>query len=799
MSDLHCFQNAAARTDDARASLFLRFRRTAAAGNPDLASEEQDRGGSLIVRARQAEVAVRSGQLARLTAHFRLGENRRATGRFLQAMSATYGAEITREVAAARKVTGGFGRIMPLTARKVSTVVRQAEHLQDSIRQNNRLLAECAKKVQAEGLSTESVSAEIDKSIQGHLKNMPGFAGSYSEVARSINAETVAAQVEQAVVEAGRDGSHRVSPEEARAIRRDTVYEGVQQALFRYAEGKSRALAQLDVRTEGSIAHQALLAAYQERGLLPRPNGRWLTSDAADELNRRFATAIAAENFPAEGLDDPNALHELASKVADHFVSERLSAWSAVDRLWVLTDSQRDALKALVLRDQIPAALVPDAADSLFMLRDELASLTEPRSPQELEDLIKCLHLVLTSTWRAEGAANRRASEDHSFRSLWRFLLAPMEMSEARTKLNALESWNSPLRGIGVAAGWYANDFRKAVADSEAAQQIFDAKSFETARETSNMLHWMVETLREKLYGEGTERPKSTMDACPDDATVALLRNLGIAFPAPDRVGQSNAHVSLSEPTLKALRNELDEHFQENGKTDNSGLAKNCQAFLGVNDSTENGRLKAKIYIDGQALPPDMHAEAVTEQLKAFCTGRNGRVNRKMLAGITRLVDPDTLRCVFAGCMNPDRPDTAIMSSYPAGVNEGLSFSLWKAEGGKPRLGIAHMITPLFLQYDEQGAELPGAGQRSGVKTGSDRTILNGHTSNFSVRLIVSFDPKSYRPGVEWHEIGYAFHPGDPEPPYWIPAVEGAPTPSATPSLASFDDEDPSPIYETPI
>ena len=153
--------------------------------------------------------------------------------------------------------------------------------------------------------------------------------------------------------------------------------------------------------------------------------------------------------------------------------------------------------------------------------------------------------------------------------------------------------------------------------------------------------------------------------------------------------------------------------------------------------------------------------------LVEFCT--NGDLDKNMLANVSRLFDHATLDCVYAGCMNPKRPDLAIMDGYPEGVYEGHSYSLWKDDDGRVLLGVAEMITPLFVHRAQPAGTDAGAGRAVADEPNDARVVLSGHRSNFSTRAVVEFDPESCKPEISELEIGYSLIPGGPERPYWIP------------------------------
>ena len=686
-------------------------------------------------------------------------ENHRVTGRFLLAMRTEYGIELARDIATARGLTGRLGRCKPLTARVVAETVRAAQDLKATTAQGNALMAQCVRRIEAEGPSEESVRTEIIQAVKEQLPGNP-------TVVSRVNFDQVAAAVEQAIIAAGRAGTHRVGPGEAHAIRTQVIESEVSGVRADYYTAKARALEAFHVRKQGSVAFQALADGFARLDPPLAYDSASLTRDAAEELYRRLSGAIASGRLAAGRLDDGEALRAIAQEEAGRFIAEREAARRAVRDLGYVPRESRTALLDHVGRDNIPAALVQAARETSYLVDDELDRLAGARSAEELESVVDNLRVDLPTSWRQTDFETKIDDEDQAYRWVWRFALASRSEETARALLRQMAPSDSPLRRIAEAASWYAGEFPETAQHIRAVRSGSDSRSVKpSASDLTKTLHWLWVTLHEKTGQQlnGGQEPGS--DRFPDDQTIASLRNLGIPFPAPDRLGQTNPLVPISNPALKSMEEALGHHVRRSEELHRSGLARNCMKFLRSNEAVAVSRFKARLFVNGRDMPKE--AVSVARALKDFCTDADGSLNKDMLANVSRVFDHATLDCVYAG-IDPERPDLAIFDGYPEGVYEGHAYSLWKNGDGEVRLRIREVITPLFFHPANPGTVQSEAPEPTGNAPHPARVTLSGPNSTFSTRVLVAFDPASYKPEIRKCEIAYGLIPGEPEPTYWI-------------------------------
>ena len=67
-----------------------------------------------------------------------------------------------------------------------------------------------------------------------------------------------------------------------------------------------------------------------------------------------------------------------------------------------------------------------------------------------------------------------------------------------------------------------------------------------------------------------------TANPNPTDLTVTTLRDIGIPFPATDRLGRANDDVLLSRPALASMQEATDRKVAETPDLHKSGLTNDC-------------------------------------------------------------------------------------------------------------------------------------------------------------------------------------------------------------------------------
>ena len=81
---------------------------------------------------------------------------------------------------------------------------------------------------------------------------------------------------------------------------------------------------------------------------------------------------------------------------------------------------------------------------------------------------------------------------------------------------------------------------------------------------------------------------------------MTTLRDIGIPFPATDRLGRANDDVLLSRPALASMQEATDRKVAETPDLHKSGLTNDCVKFLRANElTTQREAFKARFAIEG--------------------------------------------------------------------------------------------------------------------------------------------------------------------------------------------------------
>ena len=724
------------------------------------AAQAEKPSASLACRPGQPDLTTRSGRAARWIGHLRFSENRRVTSRFIQALKSRHGGELIRDLASSHGLRGRLARNRPLSARKVQEVIRAANTRQAAVRQDNELLARCVGSTAPQGAAAESIRTVLEQTATLYLP-------ANSPAVQLIDWERLAGEVEQAVVAAGRDGTHKVTLAEARNIRATIANGQATAAIGDYYAARAGALEKLDVLKPDSIAHREF-----HRAVVPHVSPLLvaqmrLSPDAAETIRKRFLDALDNGAIPVDELDDDDELRALAHREAARFVAERAAASAGVAALENIAREAKLALVAQVTCDDMSPELAEQLGHIYILVRDSLAQLSDLRTAGQVESAVRWIHDAMHVAFDDAGIKVDERNEGLLYRMAWRFLLAPEGAARARNLGGQLASPDSPLRALGEAAAWYATGFAdtaersrifKDVRPAQNGREIYPGKSFTTANEYAQMMLCLAAVLEEKRAASN-RIPPLTPDPNPTDQTVAILRNLNIPFPAPDGANRFNGNAPLSVSAMAEIREELNRHMQiASRETDRSGLVKNTRRFLQHCDRLENRDHAAQYIIDGKKVPKNTKDVGIA--LRKFCKGADGRVNQTMLTNICLVANPALLNCAYFGCMNPNRPDLAIFNGYAREGFEGRSFSLSKHGEGEIRLRVEERASPEYLYPVDLDTVVPALSQSDDESAHAPNPVaLDARRSHFSAQVDVKFTTGTYEPEIDGVKINYCLVP----------------------------------------
>ena len=728
---------------------------------------------SLAPAGQQRHVTARTGWRSRLVERFQTRDNQDVALQFIAALRATYGSESAETVAESAGLYRVIARHKPLRVRHVRTAIESADLWAAATKSANTRLAESYSSNLQGGLTV--AMQRFRRLIQDVVYQK---YGGHESIAQLVDYRRLAASVADAIQADGIDGetvTRTINQRRADEICKCIVDEHL------FAAARKRALEKLDPSRPGSIGYNELATAVSKLDPPLTLKHGSLSPDAIEALYRMFARAIDSGTIRAEDLVDEASLRELAGDTVRAFMAEREASRARVSQIEQIDEQERRALLEQVTFDTIPENLVEPLGRAYILLRARLARMNQDSPPAALQQSVKEICFAIETIRQDHRFGLDSDNGDLAYRHAWRFLLAPGGNAQASKILGQMALQRSPLRNNCEAALWYANEFKNT---SEATRtlrehqgtpnvKIHDDQSFETASRYGKTLLWLAAVAAEKTGPDADWGNTFVANPNPTDETVATLRDLGIPFPAPDRLDRANDNVSLSRPSLAKIQEAIDRKVADTPDLHKWGLTKDCVLFLRQNERTQQRKeFKAYFSVDGEDLPRPTEARTVAKSLRNFCKDAHGNLNKELLASVSRMVNHHTFDCLYSGCMNPLRPDLSIMNGYPRGVMGGHSYSLWKDGNGETRLMVGEIITPLKLYpMGPDAGRMTAEGQPDEAALEWQR--LSGRNSGFRIRATIRFNPENYRPEIETVGVTYRLVSGGDnplvdDPGYWV-------------------------------
>ena len=720
-------------------------------------------------------LTARSGWFAKWSASFRKTENRALALRFVGALAERYG----MQVATSAVTEAGFRRTMdrgkPLHCRQVLDVTRRADELQQAFREGNRHLAERV----WDNHITEShidqgvprAQAVIAAKVRTRFRESPS-------VNRLLDTERITELVRREIIAEGRDGQCLVTAAESARILDKVVNRELDAA---YLPARRSALAEMTLQP-GTIAFQALSEAYAAHQPRLSCGPQDLTESAKAAFVENLQEALRADAVPADRLQDREALRSFAREHAARFLEQRECARVAVEGLTFLSSSEKAAISSEIMRNDIPARLVPMLGQAYRNVRADMEVLANPSADvnqqnRSLVSMVSGLHNAVVKSGIRVTTENQ--NELHEW--FCRFLLAPAGPSQIVALEHGFAGKHRLLQGVAEGATWYrvagpgtkewCREYKEADG-SLSGKPVHSDETWKRAGECSALLLALNDVLGEKV-GCRTRRQALDLDDSPNDAAIAALRSFGVPFPAPNRVGHGNQRVPLSDAQTQEMNRQLHIHLADSAHegVDESGLAKGCSRDL--QEDHERYQMQRQLFGQGRTVnqyyigttgPLPQDPEAVAGALKQFCTERDvgggSAVNGEMLRKVSAMAHQATFDCVHMGCMDAQRPDLAMVNGELTGTVENNTYHLFRTEEGEIRLELDQTFKPFWYTpvNGDARADVGVGAARPGHE--SQQVSLNPKKSLWRTRVEVKFDPHSHDPSIHKVHIEYDFVEG---------------------------------------
>ena len=692
----------------------------------------------IVLSADKTGVTTRSGRIARWIGKFRRSGNHDTTSRFVELLRERYGRDVVDHLVESTRMGQAMGRGKPLRARQITAIVGEADALRAAIVNRNAAVATSYSDTMAIGLNRSILQNSLELQSRKLFPTNPNLH-------LLVDSGRLSGMVDSKINAAGNNGKNFVTTEKAARILTNVVNWELQAA---YETAQQGALNKLSFEDQKSISRQAFAAVIggREQALNIDPNR--VEADLVDALHSKFEHAVASR-LQASEIDDEPALRALAGELMEDFAEERAAVRDAVEGLAIDTAAKEKMLDQ-ALHDNIRADMIPALGRAYLQVRDDLSELGEPLGAAELQGPLSRICDSMTSAIKESEVEATVSNQDAIFRSAWRLLLAPGGKAQASAIAGRMEHPGSALRKIGQGATWFRSEFpqteegSRSVVDESGREQLKYARSIATASRYSVTMENLARVLRDKTdaapesFGLSAKEDRLSPQENQSDEAVAMLRNVGIAMPAPDRVGQVNPKAPVSQPSLDRIREEVDAHVAYTAKkrVENGLLAESTRDFD-----------RATYRVNGQDLT--RNADAVAEGLRVFCTNGSGRLNEEMLLGISKVAYQAIPLSAFASLFHPGSPETSLFEGSPGFVSgaNNLAYDLSRNDNDEVILNVS-MLGPLdrLTHVRDDG--------------GLDAEPLDPGRSQLYLTMELKLDANDFKPTVEAVNVGYSLFRG---------------------------------------
>ena len=692
----------------------------------------------VVLAADETRVTTRSGRIARWIGKFRRSGNRDTTSRFVELLRERYGRDVVDHLVESTGMKQAMDRGKPLRARQITAIVGEADALRAAIVNRNAAVATSYSDPMAIGLNRSILQNSLELLSRKLIPTNPNLH-------LLVDSGRLSDTVDSEINAAGKNGENFVTTEKAARILTRVVNRELQAA---YETAQQGALNKLSFEDPKSISRQAFAAVIggREQALNIDPNR--FEADLVDALHLKFEPAVA-NRLQAHEIDDEPALRALAGELMEDFAEERAAVRDAVKGLAIDTAAKEKMLDQ-ALHDNIRADMIPALGRAYLQVRDDLSELGEPLGAAELQGPLSRICDSMTSAIKESEVEIRVSNQDAISRSAWRFLLAPGGKAQASAIAGRLEHPGSALRKIGQGATWFRSNFPqtdeglRSVVDESGREQLKYARSIATASRYSVMMENLARVLRDKTdaapesFGLSAKEDRLSPQEIQSDEAIAMLRSVGIAMPAPDRVGQVNPKAPVSQPSFDRIREEVDAHVAYTAK-------KRVENGLLVESTKDFDR--ATYRVNGQDLT--RNADAVAEGLRVFCTNGSGHLNEEMLLGISKVAYQAIPLSAFASLFHPGSPETSLFEGSPGFVSgaNNLAYDLSRNDNDEVILNVS-MLGPLD--------RLTHVRDDSGL----DAEPLDPGRSQLNLTMELKLDANDFKPTVEAVNVGYSLFRG---------------------------------------
>ena len=622
-----------------------------------------------------------SGRIVSWFRGFRSAQHTAVREHFLEALTSQYGEDVVAHVTANGQLNYAASIKKPLTAREIFLAIKQADKYKAQIDARNIGLASRYGTDSPSGyqISPRPVDSKLEQVLSRTFKRNEDTKG----IRESIDFAAVGKEIKERVREYG-GGKHVLDKVEVDAIAEQVLGKAVTEAYNK------------------SMLNKYLAA-----------NGR---SEAAGKgsrgyINRGIETAVSDAMYKT---DIPAVLTEdQVAEIAEHTIQKFTRAEQAVEPLNISDNDLKEQVISFAVHNNLSPSQVKRAWEAGLQMKPHLKIIAaaDEASEKELKGAVNG-YLDIISELSASDSDTALTVDSRKAKSALMMMAQGEDTAEKlHDRMTKPGAFNSYIRAI--------NYYRFSFPDTEdyKRQQSFYQPSMQRAQSFSAWTESLGFALAEQLGKPGGEAEilaeSKHIESLPDidDQTLNLMRDTGIAVPAPDRLNQEGGGTFCDE-AMEQIENEL--------STGNVGSVKDdiCNQFridIGV---------RSTAYFDGEKVDKD---EAKVEaRLKKFCTNESGVLDRDMLFAVSQ-IHQGTIAPLQAICHKSEQ--TAPVYGIVTG-KDALEFYFNKADDGAV---LVRMVSKKINATSFNTME-------------GEHTLLDSDKSSFEMAVELRLNPETFGP-----------------------------------------------------
>ena len=698
------------------------------------AATQSVRGNTqIVVDAQREGVKTRSGRIARWAGNLKHTQNREVHARFTDALRSRFGSAIADDAATQSGISRRARSGKPLSARAVKRTISNAQEQQATQSQQNAAMATMISSKVAgragheQGLTPGEVAA----------KNYPKDPTMHT----LVDASRVAHKVHEAIEKAGNEGTKRLSETEARKIAEDVTLTEIDKARHK-AYGK--AFERVDLDNPESMAAKALA-----RGLGTQLGGlgiraEELSPDLKSALQSKLEDAIQTK-IPAQNIHDKSQVTRVIGQTLNEFVESRIDLCKAAGNIDI-DDAAKGKLLRQALHDTTTPQLLEAGAQAYERTRDDVRMLAARAGTGDAAGASARIAAAMGDAFAHAKVEIDVMNQDAHYRTMWRAMLAPHGAAKQALR-NEMANSESSLREVAEGGAWMRREFgqteraAETVIDTSGREVPKHAETMQNATRLSVTTEALATVLSEgprggpKRFGLDAESGIMQSREPRSDATIAALRDIGIAVPAQSKIGETNPDAALARTTIVAIERNLNDHLQKTEHTaHHEGVL--VEAHRDFDRSTYS--------VAGHEIARDKNE--VQAAMTALCTDANGKLDEQALSMITRLAYQATPLVVLRELTSLQSPETALMSDMPVmGNSTKVSYDIARSDSGDIEVTTRFVGKPANAIINEDDGP-PGT------------QALDPERSEVSVTMVTHVGADNQAQVREIH-VGYALTP----------------------------------------